>query len=293
MTNDNINIDSVEVEFDGSIEDGIEQLPHDEPSVDHDDDMNNLPASRRGHASKRYITFAILGGTAAAAAFYGSGFGIGKAAANNSNASTSVSSASNMVVRTNSDRSSKSGKGRKSGKCSKIRVRNSKSAKSTRILSKSIKEVTLPVEFKEDCDECIIKNVAITVGINFPFGGSGRTSMDIESPAGPNAKSAKLLDVDLDESESQLVSKNKITFDDDAAGALDPNDIFQNIDADGNIRAGTYLSEGNPKLGTFVGTGLDDDDPVEGNWTFVVENVSCGNEGTIESVELDITCESE
>lgn len=193
-----------------------------------------------------------------------------------------------MVVRTNSDRSSKSGKGRKSGKCSKIRVRNSKSAKSTRILSKSIKdtEVTLPVEFKEDCDECIIDNVAITVGINFQL--NGNIAMYIESPAGPNAKSAKLLDFGTGDGLSQLVSKNKITFDDDAAGALDPNDISQNTDADGNIRAGTYLSEGNPTLGTFKGF----NDPVEGNWTFVVDNLS-DNEGTIESVELDITCESE
>ena len=296
MTKDNINIDSVEVEFDGSIEDGrneevsstIEQLPHDEPSVD-DDHMNNLPTSRHGHASKRYITFAILGGTAVAGAFYGSGFGIGKAANNSINDASSVSSASNLVVRTNSVRSSKSDKG-KSGKCSKITVKNSKSAKSTRILpadtEPSVALVTLPVELKDDC-ECIIENVAITVGIDYPD--SRDLYLDLESESG---KKERLFFFGRAQ-KATFVSENKVTFDDadyDPSGdnifVGDPDSI-----ADGIILAGTYNSDGNPGLPGFKGERSDLGE-VEGDWTFGVENEGVFT-GAIESVQLDITCESE
>jgi len=137
---------------------------------------------------------------------------------------------------------------------------------------------------EEGCD-CTIDNVAIALGINHEYVGDLR--MILSSPV---AGGANL--VDQPSSDANLVSTNVITFDDRVV-ARDPQTLGDDVDGSGNILAGTYNAQGDGSgfgnsegLGRFNGTVL----PEAGDWTFEIVDFFSGNTGTIESVELAITC---
>ena len=146
--------------------------------------------------------------------------------------------------------------------------------------------VTLPVTLEEGCG-CTVDNVAITIGINHPVVfdlGMGLVS--------PNGDTVTLVDHPF--SSANLVAGNVITFDDSVDGALDSDDLGANVDINDNILAATYFAVGDFS-GTVNAGGLE---KFNGKvlqparvWTFVVDDFSCDNTGTIVSVELKITCE--
>ena len=102
---------------------------------------------------------------------------------------------------------------------------------------------------------------------------------------------------------SNLVSTERITFDDSVDGALDPRLLGDGLGPADDIPRNTYFAQGllssnilfdpigevDPVngLGNYTGTAA------EGNWTFEVRDLglSLGFTGTIESVDLTIRCE--
>ena len=147
-------------------------------------------------------------------------------------------------------------------------------------------QVIIPVELEEGCG-CIVDNVAITIGINHT--NVGDLFMLLVSAAGTQVNLVK-----EPPSDANLVASNLITFDDSTL-AKDP----QTIGDTDPIPADTYNAQGSfspppnatypdpTGLGLFNGTAL----PSEGNWTFTVFDSFADNIGTVESVELTITCE--
>jgi len=151
--------------------------------------------------------------------------------------------------------------------------------------------VTLPVTLNAGCS-CTIENVAIAIGINHP--NVGDLLMRLFSPDGNGVNL-----IFRPASSANLVSSNKITFNDRSVGALNPQSLGSDTDGSGNILAGTYFADGNGSgevngaglIGLFNGKVLQD---IEGDdWTFIVDDVQQGDSGTIESVELTITCAEE
>ena len=135
--------------------------------------------------------------------------------------------------------------------------------------------VDLPVTLNTGCG-CTVANVAIDIGINHPYvddlimilvspNGDGVVLVDQPANGGPN-----------------LVSTEVITFDDSVDGALNPRNIGFGLGTDDDIPAGTYNARGD--LGLFNSI------TAAGDWKFFVTDNRSGNTGTIESVELTITC---
>jgi len=159
--------------------------------------------------------------------------------------------------------------------------------------------VTLPVELEEGCG-CTIDNVAIAIGIDHPF--VGILTMALLPPdfnfTFPNDDDAVLL-VYYQEYDANLVSSNKITFGDTPdANTKDPQTLGAGLGTDEDILAGTYYALGNitatigadyPDL--VNGLGKFKGETAAGDWTFGVFPPSPVN-GTVESVELTITCAS-
>jgi len=273
--------------------DSIEQLPNANDDVVL---MNNLPNSSQ-HASKKYIIVAAFVAVVACTALFnvgmGSALGIGNAI-NKSNAA-SVSSASNMAfTASNGGVSAKAAKVAKSIKTPTTKSSKSKSGKSEDSgpglpvaipdVDGSGVSVTLPLKLEEGRD-CTIANVAIAFGINHP------NVFDLYMTLGsPDGGSVTL--VNAPPSTANLVPGNVITFDDSDPDALDPRDLGAGLGDNDNIPAGTYqtLSSffGGGGLGLFNGTVL----PSEGvDLTFnVYDRATPGKNGTLESVELTITC---
>ena len=147
--------------------------------------------------------------------------------------------------------------------------------------------VTLPVVLDAGCG-CTIDNVAIAFGIDHTR--VGDLVMELLSPDDGDV----LLAVPPEDSDANLVAGNKITFDDSASGAKDPQTLGANVDGSDNILGGIYFAEGSEfgevdpvnGLGLFNGTAVAEGD----DWTFVVTDYVPGNAGTIQSVELTITC---
>jgi hypothetical protein len=153
--------------------------------------------------------------------------------------------------------------------------------------------VDLPVELEEGCD-CTVANVAITFGIDHP--NVRDLGMGLFSP---DFTVGVLLFGGSPPSDANLVPGNLITFDDSAGGALDPRNIGSNVDGSDNILTGTYYAQGD--LSNSIGAFYPDPDgliglfngkvlPAAGDWTLVVDDGFFGNSGTIQSVELTITC---
>ena len=290
--------------------------------------MNNLPTS--SHASKKYIISAIFVGIAAFAAFFGVGMGAGSGimnAVNKSNAA-SVSSASNMAF-TTSTNGAKAGKVAKSIKTSTAKSSTSKSGKSvtTTTTSTTIPATTTttttcppqteivlngrdsslsdlpvgipdPVEGCRGCGGtvflpditcgCTIANAAITLGIDHPrvsdlaiFLLVGNTFVNL---------------VRFPPSDASLVPGNLITFD-DLTLAKDPQTIGDTdpIPADTYNAQGSLSPPSNPTYPDLV-NGLEKfkglNVSFRTKWRFEVKDtVANGDIGTIESVELTITCE--
>jgi len=161
--------------------------------------------------------------------------------------------------------------------------------------------VTLPVELEEGCG-CTIDNVAIAIGIDHPF--VGYLAMALLPPdfnfTFSNDDDAVVLVYDQEEYDANLVSSNKITFDDTPdANTKDPQTLGAGLGTDEDILAGTYYALGNDTatigadypdlvngLGKFKG------ETAAGDWTFGVFPVPFPVNGTVESVELTITCAS-
>ena len=144
-------------------------------------------------------------------------------------------------------------------------------------------EGTLPafVGLPFDCKVCTIKNVAITVGINHSY--VEDLDMTLLSPG--DTEVFLLRRPSSSTSSANLVADNKITFDDSAPNPQDPQ-VWNNLGEKDSIPAGTYRTV-DSSLGLFDGT------VAEGNWFFIVTDKAPGDTGTIESVELEITCEEE
>ena len=156
-------------------------------------------------------------------------------------------------------------------------------------------EVSLPVELNAGCG-CTVANVAIAIGINHP--NVGDLGMGLISPSPDNTGIVFL--VDGPPSTANLVAGNKITFDDSVDGALDPRTLWGGLGDNDPIPAGTYFAQGlfidlfNPPIGVDPVNGLVkfNDLDAGGDWRFlVVDGVANSITGTLESVELTITCE--
>jgi len=153
--------------------------------------------------------------------------------------------------------------------------------------------VDLPVKLEEGCD-CNVANVAIAIGIDhqnvgdlfmllFPFVSASDQVFLVNRP----------------NSTANLVSSNKITFDDTPdANTKDPQTLGVGLGTDEDILAGTYYVQGTntatigadyPDL--VNGLGKFNSLTAAGNWRlFVQDLVQNGDTGTIQSVELTITC---
>ena len=141
-------------------------------------------------------------------------------------------------------------------------------------------EVSIPIELEEGCG-CTVANVAIAIGVDHT--NVGDLGMFLTSPDNTGI----VFLVDQPPSTANLVAGNKITFDDSVDGALDPRTLGGGLGDNDPIPAGTYFARDPFGLGKLNGKVL----PSEGNWRFsVFDNVPAGNIGTIESVELTITC---
>jgi len=153
--------------------------------------------------------------------------------------------------------------------------------------------VDLPVKLEEGCD-CNVANVAIAIGIDhqnvgdlfmllFPFVSASDQVVLVNQPT----------------STANLVSSNKITFDDTPdANTKDPQTLGVGLGTDEDILAGTYYVQGTntatigadyPDL--VNGLGKFNSLTAAGNWRLsVFDLVQNGDTGTIQSVELTITC---
>ena len=134
---------------------------------------------------------------------------------------------------------------------------------------------------------CTVANVAIAIGIDHPTVG------DLGMQLFPPDSFFGVLLVDGPPSAANLVAGNKITFDDSVVGALDPQTLGANVDINDNIPTGTYYALGDGTGGYPNAAGLVKFNSITaaGDWKFVVFDLtSDGNDGTIESVELTITC---
>jgi len=147
--------------------------------------------------------------------------------------------------------------------------------------------VSIPVELNAGCG-CTVDNVAIAIGIDHT--NVGDLDMGFTAPDGDGINL-----VSQPSSSASLVSTNKITFDDSTLekdpltlGDTDPipADSY-NAQGSNPSTPGTY-PDPNFGLGIFNGKVLQDLEG--GDWTFVVNDFLSGNTGTIESVELTITC---
>lgn len=266
--------------------DDIEQLP-----IANDNDYDEHVVVNY-HATKKYIVGAFAVGIVAFAAFFGIGMGSGHGISelvfsnrNKSAASSSISSASNMAFTTHKGGGAKAAKVAKSSKS-----KSGKSEVGQVIVTSGTGlpvaipigidgvAVTLPVELEEGCG-CTVANVAITIGINHP--NVGDLEMALFSPRDAVPRNAVFLVFRPSPSDANLVAGNKITFDGNAgAPGVELGDI---VDSSGNIAAGTYNAVGD--LGKFNGK------TAAGDWIFGVDDFSSGDTGTIQSVELTITCE--
>ena len=133
---------------------------------------------------------------------------------------------------------------------------------------------------------CTVANVAIAIGIDHPY--VDDLAMFLLAPDGVG-----VLLVGRPPSAANLVAGNKITFDDSVVGALDPQTLGANVDINDNIPTGTYYALGDGTGGYPNAAGLVKFNSITaaGDWKFVVFDLtSDGNDGTIESVELTITC---
>ena len=141
--------------------------------------------------------------------------------------------------------------------------------------------VTLPVTLNPGCN-CTAANVAIDIGITH-----ARVGDLIMTLSEPDVEFVFL--VSQPPSNATLVAGNKITFDDSVVGALDPLTL-----GDGNdpIPPGTYFAQGNNtgEVDPVFGLGLFNGTAAAGDWTFTVFDLVADNIGTVESVELTITC---
>ena len=134
-----------------------------------------------------------------------------------------------------------------------------------------------PVTLNAGCS-CTVANVAIAIGIDHPY--VDDLAMFLLAPDGVG-----VLLVGRPPSAANLVAGNKITFDDSVVGALNPLTLWAGLGTGDNIPAGTYFADGD--LGSFNGK------TAAGNWIFEVRDFRSGDTGTIQSVELTITCETQ
>ena len=270
-----------------------EQLPIANDYDEHDDVvMNNLPNSSR-HATKKYLILAALFGVVVSTALFGVGLGIGNAVNKSAN-EASVSSASNMAL-TASTNGGVGAKAAKAAKSSKSKSGKSEDSRPTKIVANGIGlpfiidddagvAVTLPVTLGEGSN-CTAANVAIAIGIDHTR--VGDLAMELRSPDGDS-----VLLINQPPSDANFIPGNLITFDDSDPDALDTLVFGANVDGSGNLLARTYFAQGNGSgvypnpegLGKFNGI------TAKGDWRFDNFDVFPGNTGTIESVELTITC---
>lgn len=138
---------------------------------------------------------------------------------------------------------------------------------------------------KDGCD-CAIDNVAIDIGITHTR--VGDLLMGLLTPLGDVVTL-----VNQPPSAANLVSGNKITFDDSDPGAKDPQTLGDDVDMLDNILADTYFAEGlgSGAVDPVNGLGKFNNKNAAGDWTFRVFDLVADNTGTIESVELTITCQ--
>ena len=146
---------------------------------------------------------------------------------------------------------------------------------------------TIPVTLEAGCN-CTVANVAFAFGIDHESVGDLGMLL-----VAPDNTEVLLLLVAEPLSDANLVADNKITFDDSTL-AKDPLTLG---DTD-PIPAGTYFAQGNflNEIGADYpnpfGLGFFNGFDAAGNWTFSVSDfVQNGDTGTLESVELTITCE--
>ena len=155
--------------------------------------------------------------------------------------------------------------------------------------------VAIPVTLEAGCN-CTVANVVIALGINHT-----RVSDLIMAPASPDFDDVLL--VFKPPSSANLVSSNKITFDDTPdVNTKDPRNIGNGLGTSDPIPADTYYAQGsNPNVQTQPaappgaypdneGLGKFNGKTVAGDWRFFVSDFASGNNGTIESVDLIITC---
>ena len=175
--------------------------------------------------------------------------------------------------------------------------------------------VRIPV----DCSGCTVKNVAVDVGIERMS--IGQLKLSLVAPSSPDGgerftdlKRVNLVyepQGDIDSSvggdRSSLSKDNLITFDDSAADAMDPQSMGIGVEKFEPIPAGTFYAQGNNRKWDYRGPATPSVYPneyglksfngqsAEGSWFFKVDgNFMEGTyEGTIESIELRITCEEE
>ena len=151
--------------------------------------------------------------------------------------------------------------------------------------------VTLPVERSG----CSVDNVVIALGIDYTA--AGRLIMNLNSPDGTGVilvASAQGDGSPGGNDVSNLVSANPITFDDSSTN-INPQLLGDGGNTFFDIPAGTYNAQGNGNdpndvypnsdgLTKFFG--LD----AEGVWTLDVVDVFSSGTGTVQSVDLTITC---
>ena len=144
--------------------------------------------------------------------------------------------------------------------------------------------VTLPVTLNPGCN-CTAANVAIAIGITHP--NVGDLIMTLKEP---DVEFVFL--VSQPPSDANLTASNLITFDDSASGALNPQTLGNGLGTDDPIPEGTYFAQGNNTgaVDPVFGLGLFNGTAAAGDWTFEVFDLVANNTGTVESVELTITC---